>query len=134
MAPPSRPLERGSSPLLPTTQLALVRQQPPSPDRDQRELSLLIAVGAPLTAAKGYSVPEVEQTYRRAGELCVKLGDDRSAEFFRALYGTWRVHLLRADYVSALEFARRLMRIAEAGGNGTQLGAAHRPSWHSSVL
>jgi predicted ATPase len=36
------------------------------------------------------------------------------------------VHLLRADYVSALEFARRLMRIAEAGGNGTQLGAAHR--------
>jgi class 3 adenylate cyclase/predicted ATPase len=106
--------------------LALVRQQPPSPDRDQHELSLLIAVGAPLTAAKGYSVPEVEQTYRRAGELCVKLGDDRSAEFFRALYGTWRVHLLRADYVSALEFARRLMRIAEAGGNGTQLGAAHR--------
>jgi class 3 adenylate cyclase/predicted ATPase len=106
--------------------LELVRQQPPTSDRDQLELALLIAVGAPLTAAKGYSVPEVEQTYRRAGELCVKLGDDRSAEFFRALYGTWRVHLLRADYVSALEFARRLIRLAEASGNGTQLGAAHR--------
>jgi class 3 adenylate cyclase/predicted ATPase len=106
--------------------LELVRQRAPSSDRDQHELSLLIAVGAPLTAAKGYSVPEVEQTYRRAGELCVKLGDDRSAEFFRALYGTWRVHLLRADYVAALEFARRLLRLAEAGRNGTQLGAAHR--------
>ena len=106
--------------------LELVRQQPPSSDRDQRELTLLIAVGAPLTAAKGYSAPEVELTYRRAGELCVTLGDDRSAEFFRALYGTWRVHLLRAEYVSALGFARRLLRLAEAGGNGTQLGAAHR--------
>jgi class 3 adenylate cyclase/tetratricopeptide (TPR) repeat protein len=106
--------------------LELVRQQSASPDRDQHELALLIAVGAPLTAAKGYSAPEVEQTYRRAGELCVKLGDDRSAEFFRALYGTWRVHLLRADYVSALGFAHRLLRLAEAGGNGTQLGAAHR--------
>jgi len=28
--------------------------------------------------------------------------------------------------MSALEFARRLMRLAEASGNGTQLGAAHR--------
>ncbi len=106
--------------------LELVGQLPPSADRDQRELSLLIALGAPLTAAKGYSTPEVEQTYRRAGELCLRLGDDRSSEFFRALYGTWRVHLLRADYLSALEFARTLIRLAEAGGNETQLGAAHR--------
>ncbi len=106
--------------------LELVRQQPPSADRDEHELSLLLAVGAPLTAARGYSVPEVEQTYRRAGELCGTRGDDRSAEFFHALYGTWRVHLLRADYVSALDFARRLVRLAESGGNGTQLGAAHR--------
>ena len=106
--------------------LELVRQQPPSADRDERELSLLLAVGAPLTAARGYSVPEVERTYRRAGELCGSRGDDRSAEFFHALYGTWRVHLLRADYVSALDFARRLVRLAESGGNGTQLGAAHR--------
>ncbi|HEX6763529.1 MAG TPA: adenylate/guanylate cyclase domain-containing protein [Gaiellaceae bacterium] len=106
--------------------LDLVRQQPPSADRDRQELELLIALGAPLTAAKGYSAPEVEQTYRRAGELCISHGDDRSAEFFRALYGTWRVHLLRADYVFALDFARQLLRLAETDGNGTQLGAAHR--------
>ncbi|MFZ0040153.1 MAG: AAA family ATPase [Solirubrobacteraceae bacterium] len=106
--------------------LELVREQPHSVERDQRELGLLIALGAPLTAAKGYSVPEVEHTYRRAGELCLELGDDQAPQFFRALYGTWRVHLLRADYVPALDFGRHLLRLAEGGGNGTQLGAAHR--------
>ena len=106
--------------------LELVRNQPPSVERDQLELSLLISLGAPLTASKGYSVPEVEHVYRRAGELCVNLGHDTSSEFFRALYGTWRVHLLRADYRPALDFARQLLRLAEETDNGTHLGAAHR--------
>jgi predicted ATPase len=109
-----------------TRALELVRRQPESPDRLQLELTLLIELGAPLTAAKGYSVPEVEETYTRAGELCHALGDDATPQFFRALYGTWRVHLLRADYERALEFAHQLLRLAEASGNGTQVAAAHR--------
>jgi class 3 adenylate cyclase/tetratricopeptide (TPR) repeat protein len=109
-----------------TRALELLRRQPESTDRDQLELTLLNAIGAPLTASKGYSVPEVEQTYRRAGELCRALGDDRTPHFFRALYGTWRVHLLRADYAQALEFGHQLLRLAETSGNGTRLGAAHR--------
>ena len=106
--------------------LELVRRQPESPDRQQLELMLLIALGAPLTAAKGYSVPKVEQTYTRAGELCRALGDDETPQFFRALYGTWRVHLLRADYARALEFGHQLLRLAEASQNEIQLAAAHR--------
>ena len=109
-----------------TRALDLVRMQPESPDRLQLELTLLIALGAPLTAAKGYSVPEVEETYSRAGELCRAAGDDATPQFFRALYGTWRVHLLRADYARALEFAHQLRRLAELSGNGTQTAAAHR--------
>jgi class 3 adenylate cyclase/predicted ATPase len=106
--------------------LELLREQPDSLDRQQLELTLLIALGAPLTVAKGYSVPEVEETYTRAGELCREMGDDGTSHFFRALYGTWRVHLLRADYARALEFGHQLLRLAEASGNDTQLGAAHR--------
>jgi class 3 adenylate cyclase/tetratricopeptide (TPR) repeat protein len=109
-----------------TRALDLVRKQPESPDRLQLELTLLIALGAPLTAAKGYSVPEVEEAYTRAGELCRAAGDDATPQFFRALYGTWRVHLLRADYTRALEFARQLLRLAERSGNPTQAAAAHR--------
>jgi class 3 adenylate cyclase/predicted ATPase len=109
-----------------TRALSLLREQSQSAERDQLELTLLIALGAALTAAKGYSVPEVEQAYDRAGELCRSLGDDHKPQFFRALYGTWRVHLLRAGYTRALEFAQQLLRLAEASGNGVQLGAAHR--------
>jgi class 3 adenylate cyclase/predicted ATPase len=106
--------------------LALLAKQPDSPERKHRELTLLIALGAPLTAAKGYSTPEVEQTYHRAGELCESLGDHETPQFFRALYGTWRVHLLRAEYVRALDFGHQLLRLAELSGNETQLAAAHR--------
>ncbi|HEY2202234.1 MAG TPA: hypothetical protein VGH56_10100, partial [Solirubrobacteraceae bacterium] len=106
--------------------LALLAKQPDSPERKHRELTLLIAIGAPLTAAKGYSTPEVEQTYHRAGELCESLGDHETPQFFRALYGTWRVHLLRAEYVRALDFGHQLLRLAELSRNETQLAAAHR--------
>ena len=109
-----------------TRALELVRRAPESPDRMQRELTLLIALGAPLTAAKGYSVPEVEETYSRAGELCRALGDAATPQFFRALYGTWRVHLLRAAYARAREFARQLLRLAELSENATHTAAAHR--------
>jgi class 3 adenylate cyclase/predicted ATPase len=106
--------------------LSLLREQAHSAERDQLELTLLIALGAALTAAKGYSVPEVEHAYDRAGELCRELGDDHKPQFFRALYGTWRVHLLRAGYTRALEFAEQLLRLAETSESGVQLGAAHR--------
>ncbi len=109
-----------------TRGLELVRSLPESLHRQQLELTLLLSLGAPLTASKGYSAPEVEHNYNRAGELCRAVGDDETTHFFRALYGTWRVHLLRADYARALEFGHQLLRLAEASGNGTQLGAAHR--------
>jgi class 3 adenylate cyclase/predicted ATPase len=109
-----------------THALELVKAQPDSPDRRQLELRLLIALGAPLTGAKGYSVPEVERAYSRAGALCRERGDDGTPEFFRALYGTWRVHLLRADYARALEFGDQLLRLATVSENATQLAAAHR--------
>ena len=105
--------------------LELVRGQP-IPNRDRLELTVLIALGAPLTAAKGYSVPEVERIYTRAGELCQVLGDDHTPDFFRALYGTWRVHFMSAAYPRALEFGHQLLDLALQSGNGTQLGAANR--------
>jgi predicted ATPase/class 3 adenylate cyclase len=106
--------------------LELALAQPDSAERQRLELTLLIALGAPLTAAKGYSGLEVEETYARAGELCRAVGDDGTPQFFRALYGTWRVHLLRADYARAREFAEQLLRLAEVSGNATQTAAAHR--------
>jgi class 3 adenylate cyclase/predicted ATPase len=109
-----------------TRALELVRAQPPSVDRDTLELTLLIALGAPLTASKGYSVPEVEHAYTRAAELCDVLGAVETPQFFRALYGTWRVHLLRADYDDALRLGEQLLELASKTGTPTHHAAAHR--------
>jgi class 3 adenylate cyclase/predicted ATPase len=105
--------------------LEYLRREPESPGRDRLELQLLIALGAPLTASRGYSAPEVERTYSRAGELCTKIGGE-TPQMFRALYGTWRVHLLRADYRPAITFASELQRLAERSRDHTDLAAAHR--------
>jgi class 3 adenylate cyclase/predicted ATPase len=105
--------------------LDLVRSEPASAERDQRELALLIGLGAPLTASEGYGAPAVEATYSRAGELCRTLGGHTPA-LFRALYGTWRVHLLRADYPQAQGFATELLAMAAKGGDPVQVTAANR--------
>jgi class 3 adenylate cyclase/predicted ATPase len=105
--------------------LELLRSEPPSTERDQRELLLLIGLGAPLTASEGYGAPSVEAAYSRAGELCRALGGHAPA-LFRALYGTWRVHLLRADYTESLDFATELLAIAARGGDPVQVTAANR--------
>src|SRR4030095_11493963 len=55
--------------------LALLQTLPETPQRLQREVDMLIALGASLIATKGYGAPEVEQTYLRAQHLCAHLDD-----------------------------------------------------------
>ena len=57
------------------------------------ELALLLAIGGPLMANKGFAAPEVERTYRRASELCQQM--NRPAELFPALKGLWACYFER---------------------------------------
>jgi hypothetical protein len=54
--------------------LELVQLLPEGTKRDQLELDLRTAAGAPLIATRGYTAPEVESTYARARELSERLG------------------------------------------------------------
>src|SRR5262249_49952266 len=47
-----------------TQALELLHRLPATPERNQQELTLHIALGASLNATKGWGSPEVEQTYR----------------------------------------------------------------------
>jgi predicted ATPase len=85
----------------------------------------VLALGAPLTATKGYTAPEVASAYRRAAELCNSMGGE-TPELFRALYGTWRVQLLRPEYEEALGLAHRLQELAARSENEMHVAAAHR--------
>ena len=108
-----------------TKALELLGRLPESADRDRQELALLLALGAPLTATRGYSAPEVAEAYGRAAELCATMGGE-TPDLFRALYGTWRVQLLRPEYEQALTLARRLERLAAQSANAMHVAAADR--------
>ena len=59
------------------------------PERVQREVDMLIALGASLIATKGYAAPEVGQTYLRREQLCQHLEDPH--QLFPVLRGLWQL-------------------------------------------
>ena len=91
--------------------LELIKLLPEGMQRDQMELDLRVALGVPLTATRGYSAPEVEQTYTRARELSEKVGG--SPQFANILWGLWVGHLTGGPIGAALEFAEQYRAVAE---------------------
>ena len=59
-----------------TQALAQLATLPETTERVQRELSLLLSLGAVLTALKGYTDPEVAHTYSRMRGILPKLGQN----------------------------------------------------------
>ena len=55
-----------------TTGLEMLTALPATPERTQYELSLLVTLGAPLVATKGYAAPDVAHTYARARESATR--------------------------------------------------------------
>jgi class 3 adenylate cyclase len=91
--------------------LDLLQLLPASPERDQLELTVLVHLGAPMMATRGYGSADVEEVYRRAHELGNALDDPQP--LFEALYGMYRMHLLRAEYPIALGISDRLVELAD---------------------
>jgi len=105
--------------------LALLQQQPDSPQRTQQEFLLLLGLGPALITAKGYSAPEVERTFTRAQQLARRLSDPK--QLFHATFGLLFVHLLRAD-PKAFELAERLQLLARTTHESGLLLLAHAAS------
>jgi predicted ATPase len=84
-----------------------------SPERDAQELQLQNRLGTAYVAACGYAAPEVGPVFRRARELCERIG--QPPQLFAILWGIWAWHLTRGDLrlsmelaVEAMDFASRL--------------------------
>ena len=87
--------------------LALVTLLPDAAERSQVELLLRTALGAAFMVSKGYSAPEVEQTYARARALAQQVTD--AAQVFPVLWGLRTFYFVRADYAKAHELADRCL-------------------------
>jgi predicted ATPase len=91
--------------------LTLLETLPAGPERDATELDLLVALGPPLVATKGFTDPEVEKIYRRARILCQGLGN--TTQLVPVLVGLANNHLLRGELQEAREFGEECLTLAQ---------------------
>jgi predicted ATPase len=101
--------------------LAILRTRPESPDRDRRELSLLLGLGEAIGVMQGFSPAETEAAYTRAKILTERAGG-RSLEVSR---GLWNAAVSRGDHQSALAFANQFLEMANAIETPAALAHAH---------
>ncbi len=110
--------------------LSMVRKLPETERRDKLELSLQIAIGAPLIAARGYAAPEVESAFLRARELCGRAVGPGTR--FRAQWGLGAFSLVRARLFAARELLEECLTLARAEADPGLLLEAE--SWLGTVL
>src|SRR5262249_3383722 len=104
--------------------LELLTTLPETPERTQREVDMLIALGASLRATKGGAAPEVEQTYTRARQLCHSLHDPQ--QLFSVLRGLQGHYNNRAENQTAHALGEQLLTLAQEVQDSAMLVAAHR--------
>src|SRR5262249_47905114 len=94
-----------------TTASDRLKALPDTPERVRRELTLHLALGVSLQAAKGFAAPEVEITYTRARELCRQVGE--TSQLFTALRGLWVFWHVRPNHHTARELGEQMMALAQ---------------------
>src|SRR5262249_835019 len=107
-----------------TKVLELLHTLPETPQRLQREVDMHIALGASLSATKGYAASEVEQTYHRAQHLCQAL--DEPHQLFPVLWGLWGYAIVHGEFRTAHALGEQLLTLAQHTQDPVMLVAAHR--------
>jgi predicted ATPase len=104
--------------------LALLATLPETPQSLRRDVDMLILLGASLIATKGYTAPEVAQTYIRARHLCAHLDDPHQR--FPVLRGLWIYYLTCAELQTTDELSAQLLSLAQHVQDAAMLVVAHR--------
>src|ERR1700761_1034792 len=97
---------------------------PETPDRDEQEIDIQLALGIPLIAVRAYSAEETRETFARARTLCLKRGSD--AEYFQALFGLWGYFWMGGKNAEALAMANEFLSRADASSDSVPSIMAHR--------
>ena len=104
--------------------LDLVGKLPPSHQRDERELELMLALAVSLIAVHGFGSIRVEECAVRAKALSDKLHGSQNR--FAAQRVAWNSSLMRQPVPGTAALARDLVGLAEEDRNPAKLAVAHR--------
>ncbi|MEN8113610.1 MAG: AAA family ATPase [Actinomycetota bacterium] len=117
--------------------IELVPEFPDGPQRDELELSLLVALAGPTMAAKGYTAPEMAQIGTRVRELCDSL--EPSMLTALAIVGISHFATVRAMHDLALATSLEVREIARSLGNSSLTMLNHymvgyEQTWQGDVV
>jgi serine/threonine protein kinase/predicted ATPase len=111
-----------------TTGLELLGRLEESPARDARELEFLNALGTAYSATRGYGAPEVGAAFRRARELCERIGQPQ--QLFAVSWSAWAWHCSRGELLIGMDLAGRMRELAEHHGDpGVLMEALFVTGW-----
>jgi DNA-binding winged helix-turn-helix (wHTH) protein/predicted ATPase len=102
-----------------------------SDERAQQEISLYIALGPLLLACEGFGAPAAEKAYKRAQELCDRIGGPR--QLFTVLWGLWLYNQSHGHHDDAKKLGQRLLDIAAQVDDRSLLLQAHHALWATSL-
>jgi predicted ATPase len=106
-----------------TKGLEVLKTLPVTPEHIHQEITLQLALGAPLLMIKGHTAPEVEQAYTRAHELCQRVGE--SPQLFSTLVGLWRFYFSCPRLLMARDLGERCFTLAQCLQDPASLQEAH---------
>ncbi len=107
-----------------TRALELLATKPAGMERDRQELELLVALGVPTFAARGYMAADVERIYERARDLCDDVSD--TPHRFTVLRGLWNSTFMRKPLALSQNLGAELLALANAQDNDTRRALACR--------
>ena len=104
--------------------LDLIRDQPKGLETDQLEARCQTLLALSLAARHGYAVPAVEDAYKRARQLCQRLG--QTPDQFPILSGLVSFYLVRADHEISDNLAAEYVQVARESDTPEYLIDAYR--------
>lgn len=115
-----------------TKALKLLESLTDSPRRYTQELALRIDIGPPLLAIRGFASPEVADTYKRARELCDRVGN--KSQIFPATWGLWYSMNQTGRIDEACSLADELITIGKQQQDSGLLLEAYHAAWTSCLV
>jgi predicted ATPase len=100
---------------------------PESRETLDQAIDIRVELGPVLMATKGFAAPDVEASYKRAQELCERVGE--TPQLFPVLWGLWLMNHSRGRHQTALELGEQLLGVAEREQDPSLLLQAHHALW-----
>src|SRR5262249_6198908 len=87
-----------------------------------------------LKATKGHGAAELEQTYRRAWQLCHQLYAGETARMLPIMFGRAGYYMTRGAYQTTLQLAEEFLDLAQRQHDPAIIMAHQSVGWASTVM